>query len=142
MKILVTAPGEFTGADLKTGRYYNTEPAAEGTSEQNKAFHALCQEYWVSGCHSYNAKNFEHFRELIKFYLGAGIEEYEDILDEFNTPMIEPVVRTRLKSWHDYTKKERQMAIDNLIAEMHQAGVQTFKFYEILSGMEANMLSA
>ena len=39
-------------------------------------------------------------------------------------------------SWTDYTKTERTSAIDKLIAEMHQAGVQTAKFYEILKGMD------
>jgi len=42
----------------------------------------------------------------------------------------------KLKSWADYTKKERRQAIDKLIAEMIQVGVNTKKFYEILDGME------
>ena len=136
MKILCTAPGEFAGAELKPGCYYNAEPAAEGTNAQNNAFHALALEYWVSGCHSYRAKNFLHFRELIKLYLGAGAENYYSLVDDNGRPVEKPVIRYRVKSWARYTKKERKESIDRLIAEMHQAGVQTKKFYEILRGME------
>jgi len=41
-----------------------------------------------------------------------------------------------LKSWADYTKKERTETIDRLIAEMIQAGINSGKFHEILDGME------
>jgi hypothetical protein len=41
-----------------------------------------------------------------------------------------------LKSWADYSKKERQMTIDNLISEMMQVGVSNKHFDEILRGME------
>ena len=136
MKILVTAPGEFTGDALKVGSYYNAEPACEGTEAQNKTFHALLQEYWHSGCHSYNARNFEHFRALIKLYLGAGVEVFVSLVNEDGTLCPKGRKTYRLKSWADYTKKERQMAIDNLISEMHQAQVQTRHFYEILGGIE------
>jgi DNA-binding transcriptional regulator YhcF (GntR family) len=46
-----------------------------------------------------------------------------------------------LKSWHDYTKKERTETIDRLIAEMLQAGVNSNKFHEILRSMEENSLT-
>lgn len=42
----------------------------------------------------------------------------------------------RLKSWTDYTLRQRRDFIDALIAEMNQAGVNTPKYFEILSGME------
>jgi len=41
-----------------------------------------------------------------------------------------------LKSWSDYTKKERQLTIDNIINEMFQVGVNSNRFNEILQGME------
>ena len=44
-------------------------------------------------------------------------------------------IRGRLKSWGDYSKKERTETIDKLIAEMIQAGVSSKKFTEILKGM-------
>jgi len=136
MRILITAPGEFTGDDLDIGCWYNAEPAAEGTEKQNKAFHALLHEYWRSGCHSYNPRSYEDFRELIKLNLGAGIEEFCNFANADGTPCPEGRDDYRLKSWADYTKAERTSTIDNLISEMLQVGVNTRKFHEILDGME------
>ena len=136
MRIFVTEPNAFVGDDLAPGEEYEVRPAEEGTERQNRAWHGLLQEYWTSGCHSYRAKNFLHFRELIKLYLGAGAENYYSLVDDNGRPVEKPIVRYRVKSWARYTKKERKESIDRLIAEMHQAGVQTKKFYEILRGME------
>jgi len=146
MTITIVAPGEYIDA---------SKDAATGTTAQNKAFHALLQEYWASGCHSYNAKNLDDFKGQIKRDLGAGFEafvyvdmvdgepvirdaeRYEDIPESVrHDPRLRNLARGRLKSWADYTKTERTRTIDNLIAEMHQVGVQTKKFYEILEGME------
>jgi len=142
MKILITDNNTFTGANLKIGKYYQVEPADTGTSEQNRCWHSLLQEYWSSGYHSYNATSFEHFRELVKLYLGAGVEKYRDLVDDNGDPVKEPVIKWRLKSWRDYSKKERMESIDRLIAEMVQAGVNTKKFSEILQGMEQNSMRA
>jgi hypothetical protein len=136
MKILITASNEFIGAALEVGKWYQVELAESGTDRQNRAFHALVQEYWRSGCHSYNARSFEHFRALIKLYLGAGAEPCYSVIDEHGRARAEPIRSYRLKSWSAYTKKERGETIDRLISEMHQAGVQTRQFYEILAGME------
>jgi hypothetical protein len=138
MKILVTGPGEFTGDDLKVGKYYNAELADEGTERQNKTFHALIQCYWTSGCHSYSVKSYEHFRALMKLYLGAGTEKYYSLVNEDGTKCPNGRIAYRLKSWSDYTKKERQLTIDNVISEMMQAQVQTPRFYEILNGIGGN----
>jgi len=142
MKILITDKNTFTGAELKIGKYYQVEPADIGTAKQNRAWHSLLQEYWASGCHSYNATSFEHFRELIKLYLGAGVERYRDLVDDNGQPVKEPVIKWRLKSWRDYTKAERTAAIQNLINEMIQANVTSKKFYEILQGLEQNSVKA
>ena len=150
MTILITADGEFVtvaGGEPKVGRKYCLEDATTGTSAQNKAFHALVGEYWKSGAHSYNANDYKHFRELIKLNLGAGAECYvyatpdgikkSNTLEEVPAEYREPkYCWVKVKSWTDYTKTERTSTIDKLIAEMHQAGVQTAKFYEILKGME------
>ena len=135
MRILVTDCNNFTGANLEVGHYYNVEPINAGTGEQNRAFHSLLQEYWRSGLHSYNAKNFQHFRELIKLYLGAGAERYYSLVDSEGKPS-EPRISWRVKSWANYSKRERTETIDRLIAEMIQAGINTNKFNEILRGME------
>jgi len=138
MKIFITAPGEFSGDKLKVGCYYNAELASEGTDAQNKTFHALVQCYWTSGCHSYNAKSFAHFKALMKLYLGAGMEKFVNLANPDGTPCPKGRIDYRLKSWRDYTKKERQMSIDNIIHEMMLVGVNKPHFEEILRGMETN----
>jgi len=137
MRIFVIEPNVFTGDDLAPGEMYEVKPCENGTERQNRTWHLLLQEYWSSGCHSYNAKNFLHFRQLIKLCLGAGAEAYQSLLDETGEYLDKPVVRYRVKSWGKYSKQERTSAIQNLISEMQQAGVQTKRFYEILEGMAA-----
>ena len=136
MKILITAPNVFTGETLKVGCYYTAELADEGTDAQNKAFHALLQCYWASGCHSYDARSFPHFRALIKLYLGAGNEKFYNLANADGTPCPKGRIDFRLKSWSDYSKKERRITIDNLISEMMQVGADSKRFNEILRGME------
>lgn len=157
MKIRIVADGRYTtdSADLpQVGRVYVLEDAENGTNAQNKAFHAILGEYWKSGQHSYQVKDFDSFRDVIKRNLGAGFESfvYADIVDGapklvacktkaeipvhvMQSPHRDSLVRGRLKSWSDYTKKERRETMDKLISEMHQAGVQSKKFHEILEGM-------
>ena len=135
MKIFITGPGMFTGDTLKVGCHYNVELANEGTDAQNKTFHALLQCYWTSGCHSYDVRSFEHFRALIKLYLGAGMERFWNLTNTDGTPCPKGRPDYRLKSWADYTKKERQLTIDNLISEMTLVGVNNAHFEEILRGM-------
>lgn len=145
---------EATG-DKPAPGVYVLESLESGTNAQNRAFHALLTEYWRSGAHSYQAKSFEEFRNMIKRGLGAGFESYvyaeivdgkprisgaksyEEIpLEVRKDPDLKNLVRGRLKSWADYTKKERRMTMDNLISEMHQVGVQSPGFMRILEGME------
>lgn len=158
MIIAIFGPDKYKcmSSDIpEVGKIYYLEDAAEGSLEQNKAFHALVHEYFRSGCHSYQAKNFDEFRNQIKRKLGAGFEAFVYAVLENGRPVIKDartyesipesvradpdlklLVRGRLKSWSDYTKKERIKTIDRLISEMHQSGVQTKKFEEIQSGME------
>jgi len=157
VRITITPDGYIPAShDVPTvGLTYHLDEDIEGTGKQNRAFHALISVYWKSGLHSYNAKTFDEFRNLIKMHLGAGFDRfvYADIVDGkaviieaatkddipsriWRDPDRRRLVRGRLKSWGDYTKKERVRTIDLLISEMHQAGVNTPKFYEILEGME------
>jgi hypothetical protein len=158
MTILVTGPETFTTVkgDPEVGRKYSLAPADDATERQNRAFHALVQEYWRSGQHSYNVKTFSEFRDVIKRDLGAGFDRYvyativggkamiktaltrsEIPAEVWADPDLKKMVMGRLKSWSDYTKRERSETIDRVISEMHQAGVKTEKFYEILEGMES-----
>jgi len=136
MTIIVTAPGRFEGEGLRVGEWYDAQPAAAGTEAQNNTWHALVQEYWASGQHGYEAKSYEHFREIIKLYLGAGAEKHWNLVDDRGRALSEPEIRFRVKSWADYTRKERRESIDRLIREMEQAEVDTPKYREILQGMD------
>jgi len=147
MIIQITPDGyiHLSGDAPEVGRKYLLEDATEGTQAQNRAFHALVQEYFTSGCHSYNAKTWLELREYIKRDLGAGFESYVyadesgihkvKTLDEI--PEGVPISHKlgKLKSWASYTKTERKKTLDRLISEMIQAGVQTKHFYEILEGI-------
>lgn len=145
------------GSELpEVGHYYFLESATEGTGAQNRLFHSLTMEYFKSGMHSYDASNYGDFKNQIKRKLGEGFESfiYADIgnngkayLQEakkagdipkkiMNDPEMKALVRGRLKSWSDYTLKQRKKCIDNVITEMLNAGVNTTKFEEILKGID------
>lgn len=147
MTIQITPDGYITlsGKPPIVGKKYNLEDATEGTAAQNKVFHALCQCYFTSGCHSYDCKTWLQLRELIKRDLGAGFESYVyadgagihkvKTLAEIPEGTLRTHTMGKLKSWADYTKTERRDALDRLISEMMQAGVNTVKFTEILEGL-------
>jgi len=150
MIILITPDGYVpeSAEAPEVGRRYYLEDATTGTLAQGKAFHALIQEYWRSGAHSYNVKTFNEFRDCIKRDLGAGFDSYiwadengihkaEKLTDiPMDARMDRKRILGKLKSWADYTMKERRESIDRVIAEMQQAGVQSKKFFEILDGMK------
>ena len=155
MIIQITPDGfiHLSGDAPEVGRKYLLEDATEGTQAQNRAWHSLAQEYWTSGLHSYPAKTFAQFRDYLKRDLGAGFESFVvatpdgikkaatkaeavDILKAFGIDEVNRYALGKLKSWADYTKKERIAAIDRLIAEMIQAGCNSAKFQEILKGLE------
>jgi hypothetical protein len=158
MRILCTGDGTFTGDDLIVGKYYDAVEVDTPTEAQNRAFHALLQEFWSSGAHSYNAKNFEQFRNFIKRDLGAGFERFKYVeetpeglkwgsakaaydipenvaLDADGQPLAQGV----LKSWAKYTKKERRETIDRLINTMIECGINSKRFDEILEGMRSGV---
>jgi hypothetical protein len=158
MRILCTGPGTFSGAELKEGSYYEALEADTPTERQNRAFHALVQEFFSSGLHSYPASTFAKFRDLIKRDFGAGFESYKYLkqtesgfqMCEAKTPdeVLENaavgakgklLVWGKLKSWAEYTKKERRETIDRLMSAMIQCGVNTKKFDEIIAGMNAGL---
>ena len=163
MMIYVNEPGRFTGDELKPGKWYEVQDAAEGTEAQNRAFHALLQEYFTSGLFSYQAKSVDELKRHIKHVYGAGVEywiavvqsktypdaghyrktkckteqEAKGIATNFGTGNgAEQIIIPILKSWSKYTKAERMGTMDGLISEMLQAGCNSKKFEEILEGME------
>jgi len=157
MRILCTGTDSYTGDELIEGKYYEAVEVDTPTERQNRAFHALIQEFWASGCHSYNAKSFNQFRNYIKRDIGAGFERYKYVeqtsnglkwgdcktsdgipenvaRDERGNPLASGI----LKSWSDYSKKERTETIDRLINIMIQCDVNSKKFYEIIDGMRSD----
>lgn len=148
MVILITDTGYVVESidSPVVGRRYRLEDATTGSLAQGAAFHALIQEFWRSGAHSYNAKTFAEFRDFIKRDLGAGFESYV-YADSLGVHKVKTLVeippgtpRThiigKLKGWAGYTMKERRETIDRVIATMEQAGVNSAKYREILAGME------
>ena len=147
----------ISGGDLpEVGHYYFLESATEGTGAQNRTFHALTLEYFKSGMHSYDATDYSDFKNQIKKHLGQGFESYvyvdystkdypfmNDCKNKKDLPewvidanRIKPgMIRGKLKSWSNYTKKQRKTTIDNVISEMLQSGINTHIFQEILKGM-------
>jgi hypothetical protein len=160
VKIVILENMQFamvSGQFPQIGMKYVLEEAESATGEQNRLFHALVSEYWSSGMSSHKATDFDAFRDEIKLKLGAGFEKivYATVedgkpvivqvkrLDEvpphvLKDPDLKKMVLAKLKSWSAYTKKERTQTIDRLIAEMHQAGVNTKHFQEIMSGIADN----
>lgn len=159
MKILITGPGTYTeeSADKpEQGRRYFLEPAEDGTGEQNRAFHALLQEYWKSGLHpKYGGDPFSVFKDKIKRDLGQGFEAYvyADIIDGKprifqvkkeaeipahinNDPDRRQMIQGKLKSWTKYTMRQRMKLIDNIIDDAKAAGLNSKKFNEIVEGMQ------
>jgi hypothetical protein len=105
--------------------------------------------------HSYSVSGFPEFRDRVKRDLGAGFASYKyveetpeglrwgECLTREKIPETvargkdgRKLVAGKLKSWADYTKKERRETIDRLISAMIQAGVNSKKFDEIIAGFE------
>jgi hypothetical protein len=159
VKVLVEDGERFTvvaGKPPVPGRHYVMEEAETATAEQNRAYHALLQEFWTSGLHSFDVKTFDDFRDVVKAKLGAGFDAVLVATVDADGKAAQTKYRTlsevpadirrhpstsifgRVKSWTEYTKKERTEAIDRLISTMRQAGVNSRKFDEILTGMGAS----
>ena len=160
MKVLILSDGGYMSESAdkpEIGKRYILEDAITGTGAQNKTFHALVQEYWKTGLHpKYGGDDFSSFRDQIKRTLGAGLESfvYADILggkarikqvklyDEIpefirHDKDLKELVQGKLKSWSDYTNKQRQNTIDNVIDDMISNGVNTKKFQEIMEGLKS-----
>lgn len=112
-------------------------------------------EYWRCGGHpKYGGDGYVIFRDKIKRDLGAGFESwvYADIIDGqpriYKTDSFDDIperirtdkykaeiIRGKLKSWSDYTKRERQKTIDNLLDDIRANGCNTAKMEKIIIGM-------
>lgn len=129
-------------SEAKYGGYVNVElslPHKIGSEEQNRAWHSLIREYWLSGCSSY--QSYEDMRDSLKLKVG-GAKEYIYLTDKQHTvKSIDEIPKGNKyveipKSWTDFTRDERKEMIDFTIREMIEAGVNSKKFDEIILGME------
>jgi hypothetical protein len=166
MLITIVSGSEFLVSSKSApavGHTYSLEDTESGTGAQSRAFHALLSCYYVSGLWSYQGSGYNQgatlseFRDLVKRKLGVGFETFfyaeidgdgkararkvktwQDVPEGIrHDPRVNEMVFGRLKSWADYTKRERMDTMDKLIKEMHQVGVTSQKFMDILEGMEA-----
>jgi hypothetical protein len=100
------------------------KPDSPATEKQNKTFHALIGELYISGLHSFSS-----YESLKIFCKTCALTQcYKEI--EINGKSILDV-----KSWSKFTKKERASAIDFTINECIQVGLNTKKFNEIIEGL-------
>lgn len=129
-------------AEAKYGGYVTVEvslPHKIGSEEQNRAWHSLIREYWLSGCSSY--QSYEDMRDSLKLKV-AGADSYIYLTDKQHTAKtLDDIPKGARyievpKSWGDFTRDERNDMIDFTIKEMIEAGVNSKKFDEIILGME------
>ena len=116
---------------VKPGKYEITS-LEEGTSQQGRLFHKLLSLYFLSGNHSYSARNLSDFKVQIKNSLGLGGEKYWDYYNDDGNLLDEPKIKWRTISWKDYRKSERRDLISNVLSEMDQAGFLEDEYYMAL----------
>ena len=130
----------FQSSDKKSGGYVTIQislPKKIGTDAQNRAFHALLGEFWVSGLSSY--ESYEDLKDSIKLKV-AGPDEFIFIKDgkvrrSKTLEGVEGRYAEVPKSWADFTRDERKEAIDWVIKEANLAGINSKKWDEIIKGM-------
>lgn len=130
----------FQDSDKKSGGYITvqiSQPKKIGTDAQNRAFHSLLGEFWVSGLSSY--ESYEDLKDSIKLKV-AGPDEFIFIKDgkvrrSKTLEGVEGRYAEVPKSWADFTRDERKEAIDWVIKEANLAGINSKKWDEIIKGM-------
>lgn len=90
--------------------------------QQNKLFHALITEYYISGLHS--CDSWQALKNQMKYQFGEGFIQTLTLADGEKYGI--------LKSLADYSMSELSRLTDNVIADMIQIGVNSKKFDEIL----------
>lgn len=136
----------FERADKKNNGYITISlslPRRHGTDEQNRAFHAMLTEIYVSGQHSF--KSYEDMRDYFKLK-GAGAKDftYIDIengrMTQHTVKLLDDVPRDCIwcknpKSWIDFNRDERAKTIEYVKAYGYEIGMNSKKWEEIIEGM-------
>ena len=121
--------------------------------QQNSLFHSLLDCFWDSGCSSFDSKKSMRFHYKDVAHLIEYIYE-NDLKDDTKQMLwkaikllpIEESERNKVvellkgkveieHSWAEVTKGMAKEAIDQLLKDMYQAGVNTKKFEEILRSL-------
>ena len=147
-KIINTSANELTilcpSHKYEIGQDVIIEDATKGSNNQNRLFHELINIWISSGCSSYEG-DLQQVKDYIKRDMGCGFESY--IYADDNAKIIKTKgfnsipehIRTdytrclgKLKSWSNYTKRQRMNCISNLIDNMCNSGVNSREFDDIL----------
>jgi hypothetical protein len=139
----------FDRADKKNNGYITISlslPRRHGTDPQNRAFHAMLTEIYISGLHSF--KSYEDMRDYFKLK-GAGAKDYTYIdieqgrMTQHTVKLLDDVPRNCIwcknpKSWIDFNRDERTKTIEYVKAYGFEIGMNSKKWDEIIQGMEEN----
>lgn len=155
MKLSKEKIKELTGQEIEEDFAY-VEILNENqykSRRQNALFHSLLSCFWDSGCssfESYKSMRF-HYKDiahLIEYVFTNDLkEETKQLL--WRAVKLLPIDRTERKkvvellrgkiliehSWAESTKGMAKIAIDQLLSDMLEAGVNSKKFEEILKGL-------
>ena len=120
---------------------------------QNALFHSLLSCFWDSGCssfESYKSMRF-HYKDiahLIEYVFTNDLKESTKQMlwravkvlpiEESERKKVIELLRGKIlieHSWAESTKGMAKIAIDQLLNDMHEAGVNSKKFEEILKGL-------
>ena len=121
--------------------------------QQNSLFHSLLDCFWDSGCSSFESPKSMRFHykdvaHLIEYVFESDLQENTKQMlwraikllpiEESEKKKIVELLKGRVlveHSWAESTKGMAKLAIDTLLNDMHQAGVNSKKFEEILKGI-------
>lgn len=121
--------------------------------QQNSLFHSLLDCFWDSGCSSFESQKSMRFHykdvaHLIEYVFESDLQENTKQMlwraikllpiEESEKKKIVELLKGRVlveHSWAESTKGMAKLAIDTLLNDMHQAGVNSKKFEEILKGI-------
>ena len=137
----------FNRADKHNNGYITVAlslPKRCGTDLQNRTFHALLNELYISNLHSY--KCYEDMRDDYKIRAG-GAKEYLYIQLENGKPrqhtvkLLDDIPKNCVwckipKSWTEFSRDERTLAIQLLITDGYNAGINSKHWEEIIQGIE------
>lgn len=134
---------DFAYVEILTEKQYKSR-------QQNNLFHSLLSCFWDSGCSSFESyKNMRfHYKDiahLIEYVFTNDLkEETKQVLwraikvlpiDESEKKKVIELLKGKVlieHSWAESTKGMAKVAIDQLLKDMHEAGVNSKKFDEIL----------